>query len=173
MRTEQWLLINLLLIKRIRNSFSYLNVCEQSNNFLKTFCLLNEYVIVIYIHSLCIGLLEKGFYSQTRILIESYAMGKDESLFPDAYSFKPERWLRGEKNAEKIHQFAVRPFGFGSRSCLGKWRAVSILLFLGLGFGLKMIKISSIIMKLILVKMDDPNHIDTIMKRLLHFTTPN
>ena len=42
-----------------------------------------------------------------------------EQYFPEANSFKPERWLEQEARF-KIHPFASLPFGFGSRMCVGK-----------------------------------------------------
>ena len=64
-----------------------------------------------------------SFYSslfQTPILLSNYNMGRDESIFPNANSFMPERWLRENKEEDEIHPFTTLPFGFGARSCLGK-----------------------------------------------------
>ena len=58
----------------------------------------------------------------TQIDISFYAMGRDENIFDDADSFKPERWLRNnETNKSGIPDpFASLPFGFGLRMCLGR-----------------------------------------------------
>ena len=49
-------------------------------------------------------------------------------LFGDPEEFRPERWLRENKN---FHAFAALPFGFGPRMCLGRRIAVmEISLFL-------------------------------------------
>ena len=39
-------------------------------------------------------------------------------IFPDPYSFKPERFLDGDGNLKKIEQFV--PFSVGKRQCLGE-----------------------------------------------------
>lgn len=53
------------------------------------------------------------------LLIDTYSMGNDETLFSDSHVFKPERWLRN-KDYQKIDPFASLPFGFGVRSCIGR-----------------------------------------------------
>jgi len=58
--------------------------------------------------------------AQTPILLSNYNMGRDESIFPNANSFMPERWLRENKEEDEIHPFTTLPFGFGARSCLGR-----------------------------------------------------
>ena len=44
---------------------------------------------------------------------------RQDKYFKEANQFVPERWLRG-KDQESVHPFASLPFGFGSRSCIGK-----------------------------------------------------
>lgn len=46
-------------------------------------------------------------------------MSKDESLFPRAEEFVPERWLR-HKPLGPIHPYASLPFGTGTRMCIGR-----------------------------------------------------
>ena len=41
--------------------------------------------------------------------------------FEDPDVFKPERWLREEKEEHKMHAFASLPFGYGVRMCLGTY----------------------------------------------------
>ncbi|XP_038646033.1 cytochrome P450 [Scyliorhinus canicula] len=48
-----------------------------------------------------------------------YAVSQDDSEFADPQSFQPHRWLRGGGET-KHHPFASIPFGFGTRTCLGK-----------------------------------------------------
>ena len=51
-----------------------------------------------------------------------YHMSRDESVFPDAEAFRPERWLREQSNKfnETKGVFASIPFGFGTRMCPGR-----------------------------------------------------
>ncbi|KAK3725277.1 hypothetical protein QZH41_010113, partial [Actinostola sp. cb2023] len=58
----------------------------------------------------------------THVNILSYFMGRDESIFKDAAKFLPERWLRDSDNHTPgvPHAFAVLPFGFGTRMCVGR-----------------------------------------------------
>lgn len=57
------------------------------------------------------------------ILISIYAMGRNDSYFPNANDFIPERWERPHTTGKLkgvSNSFASLPFGFGSRSCIGK-----------------------------------------------------
>ena len=50
-------------------------------------------------------------------------MGRNDSYFPNANDFIPERWERSDKHGKLkgvSNSFASLPFGFGSRSCIGK-----------------------------------------------------
>nr|QFF91472.1 25-hydroxyvitamin D-1 alpha hydroxylase 2 isoform 1 [Potamotrygon motoro]QFF91473.1 25-hydroxyvitamin D-1 alpha hydroxylase 2 isoform 2 [Potamotrygon motoro] len=49
-----------------------------------------------------------------------YAVSLDDSSFVEPQRFQPERWLRDMTREKKPHPFASIPFGFGTRSCLGK-----------------------------------------------------
>ncbi|XP_072902205.1 cytochrome P450 isoform X1 [Hemitrygon akajei] len=49
-----------------------------------------------------------------------YAVSLDDRTFKEPQRFQPERWLRGVAGVKKPHPFASIPFGFGTRSCLGK-----------------------------------------------------
>ena len=46
----------------------------------------------------------------------------DPRLFNEPKKFRPERWLREEKDKENINAFAQLSFGFGPRACIGKPR---------------------------------------------------
>ena len=48
----------------------------------------------------------------------------DERFFPRPNEFLPERWIRDESDDEiakgRKYPFALTPFGFGPRSCIGQ-----------------------------------------------------
>ncbi|XP_064639769.1 sterol 26-hydroxylase, mitochondrial-like [Lineus longissimus] len=65
--------------------------------------------------------LEIGGYripAKTMINVVCCAMGRDPNLFEEPEAFKPERWLK--ENREEIHPFSSLPFGHGRRSCVGR-----------------------------------------------------
>ena len=55
---------------------------------------------------------------QTLFVMNHYATSHDESIFEEPKVFKPERWLRNGTGSN-YHPFAMVPFGFGTRSCIG------------------------------------------------------
>ncbi|KAI1335852.1 cytochrome P450 [Xylariaceae sp. FL0016] len=52
--------------------------------------------------------------------MSSFLMHHDENLFPDSYSFIPERWLDENKQRRKDLDRGMLSFSKGSRACLGK-----------------------------------------------------
>ncbi|KAF7711147.1 hypothetical protein HF521_000158 [Silurus meridionalis] len=73
------------------------------------------------------------FPKQTQFHLCHYAASHDETEFPDAEAFIPERWLRGGPLYSQHHPYSSIPFGVGVRACLGK-RVAELrctLLFLG------------------------------------------
>ena len=56
----------------------------------------------------------------SRILMSTYAMGRDPRFFPDPDRFHPDRWDRELSARLPGSAFAVLPFGFGPRRCIGK-----------------------------------------------------
>ncbi|THC99244.1 hypothetical protein EYZ11_001243 [Aspergillus tanneri] len=56
----------------------------------------------------------------TVISMDNYSISHDESIFPDSYTFKPERWLNDPiaPDGKKLTRYLVS-FGRGTRSCLG------------------------------------------------------
>ncbi|RWS27086.1 cytochrome P450-like protein [Leptotrombidium deliense] len=55
----------------------------------------------------------------TPIICSFYVTCRLSQFFEDPLQFKPERWLRQHK--KEIHPYAMLPFGYGTRQCLGKW----------------------------------------------------
>lgn len=92
------------------------NVSEQINRSFFSKTLLNETSRIQYnIHTIVHW---EILLLQTCVLLNGYTMGYNEKYFPDPESFKPERWLRS--SGDEKHPFAMLPFGFGSRMCVGK-----------------------------------------------------
>lgn len=63
------------------------------------------------------------FPAGTEIATPVYALHHQERYHPDAFAFKPTRWLAGEDvSAVDIarEQAGYMPFGFGPRACVGK-----------------------------------------------------
>ena len=59
------------------------------------------------------------FIEQTQVMMcMNDILTHNEEYFPDPNTFRPERWLRD--NVRQINAFAVLPFGFGARNCLGQ-----------------------------------------------------
>lgn len=54
------------------------------------------------------------------VMANSWALGHDESVFPDPETFKPERWIENP-------DLPIHMFGFGRRSCPGKHVAINSL----------------------------------------------
>ncbi|PYH41760.1 cytochrome P450 [Aspergillus saccharolyticus JOP 1030-1] len=55
--------------------------------------------------------------------VNTWVAHYDEGVFPDAKSFRPERWIEAEKDDPTRLQMMnemYMPFGLGSRTCLGK-----------------------------------------------------
>lgn len=50
--------------------------------------------------------------------MSSYLVHHDESIFPDSYSFKPERWIEVGDKSDRLTKYMVS-FTRGSRACLG------------------------------------------------------
>ncbi|XP_075148688.1 cytochrome P450 CYP12A2-like [Haematobia irritans] len=77
----------------------------------------------------------------TQVSMISTSLLNDDSHYPRAKEFLPERWLRPSKNADSTQgcpealkassPFIYLPFGFGSRSCIGR-RIVEMELELGI-----------------------------------------
>ncbi|KAF9553642.1 cytochrome P450 [Agrocybe pediades] len=59
------------------------------------------------------------------IFANVWAMGRDESRYPDPYSFKPERFL--DESGQINDDDRILAFGFGRRVCVGKYIASSTM----------------------------------------------
>ncbi|KAI8746495.1 1,25-dihydroxyvitamin D(3) 24-hydroxylase, mitochondrial-like isoform X2 [Biomphalaria glabrata] len=55
----------------------------------------------------------------TILMLNVYVMSHDENIFPDPDEFRPDRWMRGEEEVAPS-PFSFVPFGFGTRSCVGR-----------------------------------------------------
>ena len=53
----------------------------------------------------------------TQVWMSQWIVHRDESLFPKATAFRPERWLDGLQ--KRLPRFAYFPFGGGPRLCIG------------------------------------------------------
>ena len=67
---------------------------------------------VIYIYSFCCF----SDFNQTPMSMNIWNVHRSEIIFPDAETFRPERWL--SEDAGKLENYFV-PFGSGSRMCIG------------------------------------------------------
>lgn len=56
----------------------------------------------------------------TTLVLCNSVISSDEDHFPDPQDYIPERWLRKPGTRATMHPFAVLPFGFGRRNCVGK-----------------------------------------------------
>ncbi|KAL4967564.1 cytochrome P450 [Aspergillus stella-maris] len=64
------------------------------------------------------------FPEGTVVGVNSWVSHYDETVFENARSFRPERWIEGEADPDpsrlKVMNETYMPFGLGSRTCLGK-----------------------------------------------------
>ena len=55
--------------------------------------------------------------------VNPYAVHHNEELYPDSYTYKPERWIVSDDNpreAVERARFAFSPFSLGTRACAGR-----------------------------------------------------
>lgn len=55
-------------------------------------------------------------FNQTPMSMNIWNVHRNETIFPDAETFNPARWL--SEDASKLEKYLV-PFGSGSRMCIG------------------------------------------------------
>jgi len=62
-----------------------------------------------------------SFSLQTHCQANLYGIGRNESLFENATSYLPERWLRGDHSQlGRFNNVASLGFGHGPRMCIGR-----------------------------------------------------
>lgn len=61
-----------------------------------------------------------GYFIPKNTLFHLCHYAACQEAFADPERFRPERWLRDRGGEERPHPFASIPFGFGTRTCLGK-----------------------------------------------------
>lgn len=57
---------------------------------------------------------------QTLVVTSHGISGMSEEQFPDPHKFIPERWIKGHPLESSHHPYAILPFGFGKRMCIGR-----------------------------------------------------
>ncbi|RFU34022.1 hypothetical protein B7463_g2266, partial [Scytalidium lignicola] len=64
---------------------------------------------------------------RTPVSLDTYHMHHNEEVFPDSYTFKPERWLDNPKGPDGQKQLSLymTAFGKGTRQCLGMTMAIA------------------------------------------------
>ena len=65
----------------------------------------------------------------SRLLINSWTIGRDPKLWEDAENFKPERFMEAGFLDAKVQNFEWIPFGAGRRGCLGQQLATLVVEF--------------------------------------------
>ncbi|GLJ31809.1 hypothetical protein SUGI_0639960 [Cryptomeria japonica] len=63
---------------------------------------------------------------KTRLYVNVWAMGRDESVWKDAHQFKPERFMGCNKDV-RGQDFDLLPFGTGRRACPGISMGLSVI----------------------------------------------
>ncbi|KAI8509200.1 hypothetical protein Bbelb_130480 [Branchiostoma belcheri] len=59
--------------------------------------------------------------AKTTVMVSIYHMARDPNMYKNPEQFRPERWLRNSEDYVETHPYAYLPFGFGTRSCIGKF----------------------------------------------------
>ncbi|XP_053200234.1 probable cytochrome P450 49a1 [Panonychus citri] len=54
------------------------------------------------------------------MVFNHYVMGRRPDYFDEPMRFNPDRWIRESPGENKYHPFAILPFGFGVRMCVGR-----------------------------------------------------
>ena len=70
-------------------------------------------------------------YYQTHVQANTCTLCRDETVFPDPHSFRPERWME-EKRSEEMGAVNLI-WGHGARMCIGR-RLAEQEMYLGLAW---------------------------------------
>ena len=54
------------------------------------------------------------------VVVMHQLMGRMDEYFTNPDQFLPERWMKGHSLEGQHHPYAVLPFGFGTRMCIGR-----------------------------------------------------
>ena len=78
-------------------------------------------VIAVNVAAVIILLFWVIFSCQTFVQGNMYTIGRDARIFEDPLEFRPERWLRDDREDKEYESFmamASLPFGHGPRMCI-------------------------------------------------------
>jgi len=63
---------------------------------------------------------------QTHCQANLYGIGRNERLFENASSFRPDRWLHDHSQLGRLNNLTSLAFGHGNRMCLGYYSSLSV-----------------------------------------------
>ncbi|XP_025833089.1 cytochrome P450 315a1, mitochondrial [Agrilus planipennis] len=125
--TMEWLLYVVGSDKAVQKKVRSLQSTEEASSYLRSVVKesLRLYPVAPFItRILTQGVTVKGFNipAGTLVVFSIYTSGRDPHVFENPQLFIPERWSRDSNNNNNLvsMQQSTLPFGFGSRSCIGK-----------------------------------------------------
>lgn len=66
----------------------------------------------------------------TVLIMHNQVACRQESNYPEADVYRPERWLKERTEGTRAHPFTLLPFGYGPRMCIGKRFAETVMCLL-------------------------------------------